>query len=158
MRRLAGWRAISGFIATASVLAATLLWVAGATGQVQHGIGFQKGCASPTKIGDPVQCEYTVTNNNFTNQSLDTLTFDYLADVTHASGGDTPEVNILPSLEVYVAFGTPTCAASSGTGTFADPWLGVTSCTLPGGNFPAGSSLATKPHAGYVVKPADFAL
>ena len=138
-----------------------VLWIGGAAAAT-HGIGFQKGCNSPTKIGDPVVCHYTVTNNNFTNASLDTVTINSLADVTHAASGDTPATNILGNLELYVAFGNPTCTATGGTGTFADPWTGVTSCTLPGGNVISGprlglwSSIATKDHNGYVTKPADF--
>ena len=138
----------------------TLFGVSGAGADVQHGIGFQKGCESPTKVGDPVLCQYLVANNNFTNESLDTVTFDFIADVTHAASGDTPETNILASLEVFVLSGTPTCTAASGSGTFADPWIGVTKCSLPGGNVltGGGSSILTKDHAGYVVQPADYNL
>ena len=106
-----------------------------------HGIGFQKGCNSPTKIGDPVVCHYTITNNNFTNASLDTVTINSLADVTHAAAGDTPNTNILGNLELFMTSGNPTCIATGGTGTFADPWTGVTECTLPGGNVISGPRL-----------------
>jgi len=29
---------------------------------VQHGIGVTKGCSSPTRVGDPYGCTYTVLN------------------------------------------------------------------------------------------------
>ena len=61
-------------------------------------------------------CHYTITNNNFTNASLDTVTINSLADVTHAAGGDTPATNILGNLELYVTAGNPTCAAADEPG------------------------------------------
>ena len=140
----------------------TLLFVGAGSAAATHGIGFQKGCNSPTKIGDPVVCHYTITNNNFTNASLDTVTINSLADVTHAAAGDTPNTNILGNLELYVTAGNPTCTATGGTGTFADPWTGVTGCTLPGGNVIAGprlglwSEIQSKDHNGYVTQPADY--
>src|SRR3954454_20248200 len=135
-------RAGVGVVLTLALL--TLFGVSGAGADVQHGIGFQKGCETPTKVGDPVLCQYLVANNNFTNESLDTVTFNFIADVTHAASGDTPETNILSNLEWYVASGTPTSTAAGGTGTFADPWVGVTQCSLPGGNvwLGGGSSIA----------------
>ena len=138
----------------------TMFGVSRAGADVQHGIGFQKGCESPTKVGDPVLCQYLIANNNFTNESLDTVTFDFIADVTHAAAGDTPETNIMANLELFAVTGTPTCTAASGSGTFADPWIGATKCTVPGGNVltGGGSSIASKDHAGYVVKPADYNL
>src|SRR6185295_16641231 len=125
------------------VVVPLLLWIGGAAAAT-HGIGFQKGCNSPTKIGDPVVCHYTITNNNFTNASLDTVKINSLADITHAAAGDA------------------TCVATGGTGTFADPWTGVTECTLPGGNVISGprlglwSEITSKDHNGYVTQPADF--
>src|SRR6185295_17438795 len=107
------------------VVVPLLLWIGGAAAAT-HGIGFQKGCNSPTKIGDPVVCHYTITNNNFTNASLDTVKINSLADVTHAAAGNTPNTNILGNLELFKTFGNATCVATGGTGTFADPWTGVT--------------------------------
>ena len=157
LRRKLGLTGLAGVL----VVVPMVLWIGGAAAAT-HGIGFQKGCNSPTKIGDPVVCHYTITNNNFTNASLDTVKINSLADITHAAAGDTPNTNILGNLELYVTAGTPTCVATGGTGTFADPWTGVTECTLPGGNVISGprlglwSEIQTKDHNGYVTKPADF--
>src|SRR5262245_65868951 len=101
---------------------------------VQHGIGFTKGCQSPTKIGDPMLCSYTV--RNALDEAEDTLTISGLTDTVHAAGGDVNSGNILGSVQIdnFNAAGTlatpATCAAASGTGTPADPWTGVTGCTL----------------------------
>ena len=44
---------------------------------VQHGIGFTKGCTSPTKIGDPYACSYAV--RNVLDEAHDTLTINSLS-------------------------------------------------------------------------------
>ena len=57
-----------------AVFAVFAVFVSGAMAQtnVQHGIGLTKGCTSPTKVGDPYSCSYTVTN--VLDEAEDTLT------------------------------------------------------------------------------------
>ena len=43
---------------------------------VQHGIAFTKGCASPTQIGQPYACTYSI--RNVTDEAHDTLTINGL--------------------------------------------------------------------------------
>ena len=78
---------------------------------VQHGIGFTKGCASPTKVGDPYTCSYTVRNN--IDDAEDTLTITALTDIVHAASGDVNSGNIIGSVKINV-LGGATCAAASG--------------------------------------------
>src|SRR4051812_8378594 len=58
---------------------------------VQHGIVVTKGCVSPTQIGQPYSCSYTVRNSN--DDAHDTLTIDSLVDVVHSAGGDVSSGN-----------------------------------------------------------------
>src|SRR5688572_14117623 len=51
-----------------------------------HGIGFAKGCLSPTAIGDPYECFYTILNN--TDTAHDSLTIHSIVDHVHAFGGN----------------------------------------------------------------------
>ena len=149
MGRFRGLRIMMGL----GVLAATVLTF-GLTGassaDVQHGIGLTKGCASPTKIGDPYTCAYTV--RNILDEAEDTLTINGLVDVVHAAGGDVNSGNILGSVQITVAAGA-TCAAASGDGSIATPYTGVTSCTLP-----FGGRVNVLPFSHYTVQPGDFAL
>jgi hypothetical protein len=72
---------LAGLAAGAAVL---LFGGAGALGQVavQHGIGFTKGCVSPTQIGAPYSCTYSI--QNIVDDAQDTLTINGLVDVVHA--------------------------------------------------------------------------
>src|SRR5215208_143303 len=117
----------------------------GAAADVNHGIGFTKGCTSPTKIGDPYSCSFTV--RNILDQAQDTLTINSLVDVVHSASGDVNSGNILGSVSITVASGA-TCVASGGNGTLVTPYTGVTSCTLP---FGARVNVLSSSH--YTVQP-----
>ena len=116
-------------VALTAMLACFLLVGVGdaAATDVLHGIAFTKGCASPTNIGDPYACAYTV--RNVIDEAQDTLTISGLADVVHAASGDQNSGNILGIVQVTTAGGA-TCAALSGDGSPGNPYNGVISCTL----------------------------
>src|SRR3954452_24823919 len=147
--------AVIGFL----VMAVAVLAVAGMGGgaalaaDTQHGISLTKGCVSPTQIGQPYTCTYSVRNT--IDDAQDTLTINSLVDVVHAQGGDVSSGNVLSSLQLVAAAGTPTCTGPtiSGNGTAATPWTGATSCTLP-----FGSRINTNQFSFYTVKSTDFNL
>jgi hypothetical protein len=118
---------------------------------VTHGIGFTKGCTSPTKIGDPYTCSYTVRNN--LDDAGDTLTINSLVDTVHtAASGDVSSGEIIGAVKIVAILGA-TCVASSGDGSVGNPYTGVTSCTLP-----ANSRLNVLGFSYYTVAAADFGL
>ena len=96
---------------------------------VQHGIGFTKGCTSPTKIGDPYTCSYTV--RNILDEAEDTLTISGLVDVVHAAERRCDSGNIIGAAQITTTT-TPTgaipsgatCVAASGNGVFPTPYTG----------------------------------
>src|SRR6476661_6631678 len=94
----------------------------------QHGIAFVKGCDSPTNIGDPYNCSYTILN--VVDTVHDTLKVTGLSDQVHSAGGDVNSGNILPALQLIFS-GAVTCVGGSGAGTVASPYVGATQCTLP---------------------------
>src|SRR2546427_202665 len=120
------------------------------TAQV-HGIGFAKGCVSPTNVGAPYSCAFAVQNS--IDEAHDTLTFTSLIDTVNASTPVTSG-NLLPSLvpTVYTdgafcqnnASGTPTVVPANGTGS------GAVKCTLP-----FGSQIDFAPISHYTVKAND---
>jgi hypothetical protein len=59
---------------------------------INHGISFTKGCTSPTNVGAPYQCTYSVRNN--VDDAMDTLTINGLTDVVHSAGGDVSSGNV----------------------------------------------------------------
>src|SRR4051812_49859728 len=85
---------------------------------VQHGIGFTKGCTSPTKVGDPYACSYTV--RNILDEAEDTLSIDSLIDTVHSAGGDVDSGNIIGSVQITVDNGG-SCAAAAGSRTALHP-------------------------------------
>ena len=100
-----------------------------------HGITFLKGCTSPTEIGAPYECRYGIGNvggdtGNGGVDSVDTVTFHSITDVTHA-GVEVSSGEILPLLiltdgnDVHVP-GTECTPAGFGA-------IGNTECTLPPG-------------------------
>src|SRR5215217_6835735 len=119
---------------------------------VQHGIALTKGCVSPTKIGDPYTCTYTI--QNIVDDAHDTLTINGLTDIVHSAGGDVDSGNIFSTLKL-VATGGATCSGAgiSGAGTIANPYTGATSCTLP-----FNSRIDVQAVSHYNVQAADFAL
>ena len=108
---------------TAMTFSSTLL------AQGVHGITFLKGCESPTEIGSPYLCRYGIANvggdtGDGSPDSVDTVTFNSLTDVTHA-GVDVPSGEILPLL-LLSGEGGATCDIPL-------PGTGATVCTLPPG-------------------------
>ena len=145
-------------LVTLAVSAVFAVFVSGAMAvDVQHGIGLTKGCTSPTKIGDPYSCSYTV--RNILDEAEDTLTISSLVDVVHAASGDVSS-NIIGAAQITTttdATGTTpsgaTCVAASGNGVFPTPYTGVTSCTLP-----FGSRVNVLSFSHYTVQALDFTL
>src|SRR5262245_60897035 len=91
-----GWRYFCGLLVVVGVLVAG---VGSASAQnAFHGIGFVKGCDSPTKIGDPMSCSYSILNTVDTAQ--DALRITGLSDTVHSAGGDVNSGNILGALEL----------------------------------------------------------
>ena len=147
---------VCGVLVMVGVLAFGLTGASSA--DVQHGIGFTKGCSSPTQIGQPYSCGYTV--RNVLDEAEDTLTINSLVDIVHASGGDVNSGNILGSTQVTITTlatsGPPSgasCVAASGNGVFPTPYTGVTSCTLP-----FGSRVNILPFSHYTVQAGDIGL
>src|SRR5262245_29362401 len=86
------------------------LQFAAADPPVQHGISFTKGCDSPTKIGSPYACTFTIRNT--VDDAHDTLTFNGISDVVAASGGNVTAANEFADLQYEIGpfllgFSTP---------------------------------------------------
>ena len=129
-------RSLAVLITAGAVVAAGIISVPGAVALPKvHGIGFTKGCISPTAAGAKTQCSFTITNNVDTGP--DTLTITSLTDTVKAAGGDDAAGNILSQL-VFTPSGGASCNG------------GQTLCTLP-----PGSSLASAPFAYHTVTNAD---
>jgi uncharacterized repeat protein (TIGR01451 family) len=153
--------AVIGFL----VMAVAVMAVAGMGGgaalaaDTQHGISLTKGCFSPTQIGQPYSCTYSIRNS--IDDAHDTLTINGFVDVVHAQGGDVSSGNVLSSLRLIQGlfepgFSTPpTCTGPgiTGDGSPGNPWVGATKCTLP-----FGSRIGVLPFSFYTVKAADFNL
>src|SRR3954467_4104565 len=105
----ARWRIVVGFVVVAGVL---LLGVSGGLSADFHGIAFVKGCDTPTKIGDPYNCAYSILN--VVDTAHDTEQITGLSDVVHSAGGDVGSGDILPSLQLIFS-GAVTCTGGSGT-------------------------------------------
>jgi len=146
--------------------ALAVLIAAGAGGGVaraadaQHGISVAKGCVSPTQIGEPYTCIYSIRNQ--IDDPQDTLTIHSFVDTVHAAGGDVSSGNVFSSLRLVIGqfapgFSTPpTCegpAGFSGDGSAGNPWVGASKCTLP-----FGSRIGVLPFSFYTVKASDFNL
>lgn len=112
-----------------------------AQAQGLHGITFLKGCDSPTLIGSPYLCSYSIANvldsGDGTLGSHDTLTISSLVDVVHANPSDVTSANLLPSLTLTLSGGA-TCN------------VGQTVCSLP-----FGSSISSAPNSFYNVDNND---
>jgi uncharacterized repeat protein (TIGR01451 family) len=116
----------------------------------QHGIGFAKGCESPTVVGDPYECSYKILN--IVDTAHDTQAISSLVDVTHSAGGDVNSGNILS--QVYlVSEGGATCTGPgmTGDGSAASPYHGATMCLLP-----FGSTLTVQDFSYYTTTQADY--
>src|SRR3954453_18035914 len=137
-------------LAAATLIALTFGPAVALADDVTHGIGFTKGCTSPTKIGATGTCSYTVRNN--LDDAGDTLTINSLVDTVNADSGDLGSGEIIGPVKIVAILGA-TCVASSGDGSVGNPYTGVTSCTLP-----AGARLNVLGFSHYTVQPGDFAL
>ena len=89
---------------------------------------------------------------NILDEAEDTLTITALTDAVHAASGDVNSGNIIGAVRINVTGGA-TCAAASGTGAIGDPYLGVTSCTIP-----FNGIVFIQPFTHYTVQAGDFAL
>ncbi len=146
------------FLAVAGISGALFLWAPWARATPVtfiHGIGFNKGCNTPTNIGDPYTCTYGVVNSSLTDTALDTLTFTAISDVVHASP-DVPSGNILPSLTIASVVGGASCKDSSnaattgGAGALGSGTAPIAKCTLP-----SNSSVTFNPFSFYTVDSDD---
>jgi hypothetical protein len=149
MRSTFGLKTLAGLVAAVALLT---FGVVGAQAQNGfHGIAFNKGCDSPTNIGDPYSCAYQLLNVVDTNN--DTLQVTGLSDQVHAAGGDVNSGNILGALQLVFSDATVSCVGGTGLGTVASPYVGATSCLIPKGSF-----ITTNDHSFYTVAAADFGL
>jgi hypothetical protein len=133
---ITGRRALFG-LAVAAVFAMSLTGSAFAA--PQHGISFTKGCSSPTFVGAPYSCSYTVRNN--VDEAGDTLTISNITDTVQASGGNVVHSTVLDDAAVVPSLGA-TCTAPPNR-----------VCTLP-----FGSRVDVGPYSFYMVQPGDFGL
>src|SRR5580658_1653052 len=117
---------VTGVLATATASSAL----------VQHGIGVLKGCESPTAVGSPYACSYSITQD----VSGDTATITSIVDTATTAGGPVISGNILPLLTLTLSGG----AACNGA---------QTACTIPD-----GGEIDTADYSYYTVKAADFGL
>jgi hypothetical protein len=160
MRRHRLFIGVGGLIVAATIGLALIGSASAAPGDpINHGISFTKGCASPTQIGQPYSCTYSI--RNVIDEARDTLTINGLTDTVHSAGGDVSSGNVFGSLRLEIGpflagFSTPpSCPGATGTGTAADPFRGpgLTSCILP-----FGSRLNVQSFSFYTVQAADFNL
>ena len=133
------------------LVAALALFVpaVGHAADVQHGVTLSKGCVPFAKIGDPYTCAYGIRNDD---QAHDTLTITVLTDTVLTGVGNVYSGNILGSVGIITAGGV-TCAGGSGNGSSLNPYVGVTSCTLP-----YNAAILTQNFAFYTVQAGDFNL
>lgn len=111
-------------------------------------IAFTKGCTSPTNIGAPNTCAFTIRNILASN----TLAITSLIDTVHSAGGDIVSGNLLGAVTL-VFNGAVSCVGGSGAGTIASPYVGATSCSLP-----VGTSITTGAFSHYTVQGPDYGL
>src|SRR5262245_29234980 len=140
------------FVLVLAVLIGTLAFGVSASSAQSafHGIAFVKGCDSPTAVGSPYNCSYSILN--IADTAHDSLRVTGLVDVVHAAAGDTSSGNIFGQLQLVFS-GAVVCVGGSGAGTSASPYVGATSCVLP-----FNASITTNSHSFYTVKAGDFAL
>ena len=142
---------VLGLLAAVALAVATLTGPSGASAggpTALHGIGFNKGCASPTVVGEAYTCTLSVTNSDLVDTAGDTLTISSISDVVHADPSDVPSGNILSSLSVATIVGGASCNVS---GTATGPSAtGNTQCTLP-----SNSAIIFSPFSFYTVDADD---
>src|SRR3954452_20555303 len=82
---------------------------------VQHGISFTKGCDSPTNIGQPYSCSFTI--RNISDDAHDTLTANSLFDTVVSAGGSVTSGNIIRDGMLTTTL-NPTSGAQTGSTCF----------------------------------------
>src|SRR5262245_44951027 len=120
--RIRSLRRLAVVAAIPAVVAVVVFAVGSALAQpdVQHGIGFTKGCPSPTFVGARLSCSYTV--RNVIDEAEDTMTVTGIADTVLAAGGAVASPpGYLGQSSVTVSAGA-TCVAASGNGTAGNPY------------------------------------
>src|SRR3989337_2451188 len=83
-------------LAVVAVVGSLFLWSPWASAVDVHGIGFSKGCVTPTMVGNPYTCTFSVQNSIPTDTAGDTLTFTSIVDVVHANPSDVSSGDIIP--------------------------------------------------------------
>src|SRR5262249_37722386 len=93
---------VGGLALVAAVFMLMSAGVAGAVPlvDVQHGIGFTKGCGSPTHVGAAYTCTYSV--RNVVDEAQDTLTVTGLNDTVLTAGGPVSSGNVMTSLKFEI--------------------------------------------------------
>ena len=90
------WKTAAVVPPVAVIIGLTLaLTGAFAAEEPKHGIGFTKGCKSPTAIGSGYFCSYSIQNT--LDEAEDTLTIGGLKDDVHAAAGDEISANFFGS-------------------------------------------------------------
>jgi len=121
-----------------------------------HGVTPLKVCQANTGVGKPSLCGFKLTNSDSFG---DTVTISStqdppaIQDVVTGAGGADPSGDLLSSPLIFsssAANEPPVCVGGGGAGTLASPYVGATSCTLPGEHvvifgqdFGAGASIET---------------
>jgi len=119
---------------------------AGAQGS-EHGLGGSTNCSSPTKVGDPVFCTYTIRNNS--DDFGDTMRAHTVLATANSPGGSVGSGNIFSSL-AWVFTGSVTCTGGSGAGTLVSPRVGATSCDISD-----GARITSLPFSFYTAQAID---
>src|SRR4051794_33337180 len=86
-------RVLLGISATVLILGMAFGIQFASADNVQHGIGFTKGCANQTPILSPYVCTFTAQNT--VDDAADTLVINELIDTVQAAGGDDTSQNII---------------------------------------------------------------
>jgi len=119
-----------------------------------HDIAFTKTCASPTRVTELYACAYTIEN---VDAASDDLAFTSIADSVSQFAAVDVFANIVHEgkLVAQTGPGTATCggAGISGAGTFPDPWVNATSCTLH-----PGARIRVLDFGFYTVQGGDYTL
>ncbi len=148
-------------LAAAAIVGALLVWAPWAGASVitlLHGIGFSKGCNTPTTVGSAYTCTFGVQNSSLIDTAGDTLTFTALSDDVHSptAGSNILSGNILPSLTIASVVGGASCvdsglsATTGGAGALGSGTAPIAKCTLP-----SNSSVTFNPFSWYTTVSTD---
>src|SRR5260370_37275164 len=89
----------AGLVAVA--LVAGTIGYAGTAHALNQGLGVNKGCNSPTTVGQPYTCNYGILNISAINQTNNTITVTGITDVVNSAGGAVSSGNILSGLSIF---------------------------------------------------------